>query len=169
MEGIPIRSARRGDIPSLLLLWQAMMKEHAALDARLAPHPRAREHMANEFSLWLADPHRVLVVAEENARLVVGFAAGVAVPGSGWQIPLRLGKLTDCFVVGARRRQGVGRRLAGRVLDLLYEDGVDTVRLAVSTRGEAAHAFWTSMGWEDLEEVLERPVDVSAPPAASRG
>ena len=27
MEGIPIRNARRGDIPSLLLLWDAMMRE----------------------------------------------------------------------------------------------------------------------------------------------
>ena len=157
MEGLPIRNARRGDIPSLLLLWTAMMKENAEADARLAIHARAREHMASEFAAWVQDPKRFLVVAEEGGRLVVGFAAGAVVPGAGWQEPERLGQITDCYVVPPRRRQGIGRRLVGRVIDLLYEKGIDTVRVAVATRNEASHAFWRSMGWSDLEVVLERP------------
>jgi GNAT superfamily N-acetyltransferase len=158
MEGVPIRNARRGDIPSLLLLWEAMMKEHAALDPRLAAHPRAREHMANQFSKWVSDPDRHLVVAEEGGRLVVGFASAVLAEGNGWQIPERLARITDCFVIRPRRRRGIGRRLTGRLLDLLYEQGLDTVRLATAEANEGAHAFWESMGWADLEEVMEREI-----------
>ena len=76
MEGVPIRSARRGDVPSLLLLWTAMMQENSRTDPRLALHPHAREHMAGLFGPWLQDPERVIVVAEEDSRVIVGYAAG---------------------------------------------------------------------------------------------
>lgn len=157
MEGLPIRNARRGDIPSLLMLWTAMMGENAKLDTRLALHPHAREHMASEFGRWLADPDRVVVVAEEAGRLVVGYAAGRVAPGTGWHLPLRIGEITDCFVVPPRRRHGIARRMVGRVCDMLYELNVDTVRLQVAARNENALAFWKAVGWEFLEEVLEWP------------
>jgi ribosomal protein S18 acetylase RimI-like enzyme len=164
VEGIPIRNARRGDVPSLLLLWTAMMRENAAIDPRLGVHPRAREHMAAEFARWIRDPKRIVVVAEEAGRLVVGFAAALVSPGNGWQVPARLGRISDIFVVPPRRRNGLGRRLAGRLLDLLYEKGVDTVRLAVAVHSEDARAFWESVGWEILEVVLEKeaPADATA-------
>lgn len=166
MEGVPIRNARRGDIPSLLLLWQAMMQELAAVDSRFTPHPRAREHMANELARWLQNPNRHVVVAEEGGRLVIGFASALRTPGNGWQIPKTLGRITDCYVVAPRRRNGIGRRLAGRLLDVLYEEGVDTVRLSVAANDPGAHAFWSSMGWAELEEVLEKDVKAPAPDAA---
>ena len=156
MEGVPIRNARRGDIPSLLLLWESTMRENATLDARFAVHPRARDYMASEFASWLRDPERCLIVAEEGGRLVIAYATAVITPGNGWQIPQRLARITDCFVVAPRRRQGVGRRLVGRLVDLVYEMGVDTVRLSVAERSPGAQAFWASLGWEDLEEVLEK-------------
>jgi len=158
VEGIPIRNARRGDIPSLLLLWDAMMKENAKLDPRLALHPRAREHMATEFAHWIQDAQHCVVVAEEQGHLVVGFGAAAVVKGNGFQVPTSLGRISDCFVARPRRRLGIGRRLTGRLLDLLYEKEVGTVRVAVAVQNEGARAFWSSMGWDDLEEVLERPI-----------
>ncbi len=156
MEGIPIRNARRGDIPSLVLLWDAMMKEIAAQDPRFEMHPRAREHRATEFQRWLHDENRIVVVAEEAGRLVVGFAMAVRRQGNGWQVPDRYGTIGDLFVVKPRRRMGIARRLTGRLLDLLYEGGISTVRLSVAVRNEGAQAFWTSMGWEPLDVVVQR-------------
>lgn len=155
MEGLPLRNARRGDIPSLLLLWTAMMEENARLDPRLALHPRAPEHMAAQFAEWLQDPDRIVVVAEGEGRLVVGYAAGRLAPGTGWHHPHHFGEITDCFVVPRRRRQAIGRRLAGRLSDLLYDLGVDTVRLQVSAQNPAAITFWKSLGYDVLETVLE--------------
>jgi len=156
MDAIPIRSARRGDVPSLLLLWSAMVEENARLEPRLAVHPDAKEHMGRALASWVEDPHHVVVVAEEHARLVVGFAAGQVVSGNGLQSPARLGEVTDCFVIPARRRRGAGRRLASRLLDLLREKGADTTRLQVAARNAESVAFWGSLGYEPLEEVLER-------------
>ena len=163
MEGIPIRTARRGDIPSLLLLWGAMMKELADADPRFAVHPHAREHMAAEFATWLRDPERIVIVAEEGGRLVIGFAAAVIRAGNGWQVPARLGRINDIYVAKPRRRSGVARRLAGRLLDLLYEKDVETVRLASAIQSPGAHAFWASLGWEEVELVLEKPVALPKP------
>lgn len=155
MEGIPIRNVRRGDIPSILLLWTAMMEENARLDPRLALHPRAREHMAGLFGAWIQDPERVIVVAEEDRHVLVGYAAGRVAPGTGWHHPRRLGEITECFVVPPRRRHGLARRMIGRLSDMLYELNVDTLRLQVAARNEGALTFWKAIGWEVLEEILE--------------
>ena len=155
MEGIPIRNARRGDIPSLLLLWTAMMEENLRKDPRLALHPHAKEHMAGKFGEWIQAADRVIVVAEQNHRVVVSYAAGRVGPGTGWHSPQRIGEVTDCFVVPPRRRLGLARRMVGRLCDMLYELNVDTVRLQVSALNEAALGFWKAIGWEMLEEILE--------------
>ena len=155
MEGIPIRNARRGDVPSLLLLWTAMMAENAKVDPRMEIHPHAREHMASQFGQWIQDGDRVLVVAEEHHRLVVGYAAGRVAQGTGWHSPQRVGEISDCFVVPPRRRQGLARRMVGRLCDMLYELNVDTVRLQVVAANEIALGFWKATGWDVLEEILE--------------
>lgn len=167
MEAIPIRTARRGDVPSLLLLWAAMVEENARLDPRLAVHADAKERMARTLATWVDDPARIVLVAEEHNRLVVGFAAGQVLAGNGLQVPARLGEVTDCYVVPARRRRGAGRRLAGRLLDLLAEKGAESVRLQVVAKNVEAQAFWASLGWEPLEEILERPAPRGTGPAAT--
>ena len=126
-----------------------MLKENERLEVRLALHPRAKEYMAAQFSAWIQDPDRILVVAEENGRVPVGYAAGRVGPGTGWHKPLRIGEITDCFVVPPRRRRGIARRMVGRLMDLLYEKDTDTVRCRVVAANEASLAFWRSMGWDD--------------------
>ncbi len=158
MDAVPIRAARRGDVASLLLLFQAMTTENARIDARFAVHPDAAEHMSRSFVSWVDDPNRVVLVAEEGQRLVVGYAAGVLTQGDGLGARARIGQVTDCFVVPARRRKGVARRLAGRLFDLLLERGAEAVRLQVVAQNEASQAFWTSLGYAPLQEILERPV-----------
>ena len=155
MEGIPIRNARRGDVPSLMLLWKAMMAENARVDPRLEIHPHAEEHMASKFGEWIHESERVLVLAEEGRRLVVGYAAARVAPGTGWHSPQRIGEISDCFVVPARRRRGIARRMVGRLCDMLYELNVDTVRLQVVAANQASLGFWKATGWDLLEEILE--------------
>ena len=157
MEGIPLRAARRADIPMLLLLWQQMMKEHAALDERLTPHPRAREHMLGNLQRWLNDADRQIVVAEEGRRLLVGFAAAVISGAPEWKTTARVGEITDCYVVAPRRRLGIGRRLVGRIQDQLLEKGVDRLRLLAAAANPGSQAFWGAIGWTPQEIVLEKP------------
>jgi ribosomal protein S18 acetylase RimI-like enzyme len=160
MEAIPIRTARRGDVPSLLLLWSAMVEENARVDPRLSVHPDAREHMSRALAAWVEDPARVVLVAEEGKRLIVGFSAGHVTDGDGIHASRRIGQVTDCFVAPARRRGGCGRRLVSRLHDLLAEKGAECVRLQVAAQNEPSQVFWRTLGYEVLEEVLERPATV---------
>jgi ribosomal protein S18 acetylase RimI-like enzyme len=167
MDAIPIRNARRGDVPSLLLLWSAMLEENARFDPRLTPHPDARESAAGSFAQRVEDPDEVVLVAEDG-RVPIGFAAGKVTPGNGFQVPGRLGQITDCYVIPARRRRGAGRRLASRMADLLVGKGAETIRLQVVVKNAEAEAFWASLGYAPLEVIFERAIakPAGAPPAA---
>jgi ribosomal protein S18 acetylase RimI-like enzyme len=134
-----------------------MMEENARLDPRLRLHPDARDHASRSFAAWIDDASRAVLVAEENGRLVVGYAAGVVSPGDGVHAPDRIGQVSDCYVLPARRRRGIARRLATRLQDVLLERGADVLRLQVVSRNESSRAFWRSLGYDVLEEVLERP------------
>jgi ribosomal protein S18 acetylase RimI-like enzyme len=166
MEGIPIRIARRGDVPSVHALWQAMMAEHTRLDGRLAMHAEAATWMAAQLGTWIGDPQRLLLVAEESTRLVVGYVAArlLPPPAPGQE---REGEITDCFVAPARRRRGIARRLASRALDLLDERRVSCVRLQAAVSNPGAVAFWRSLGFEPVETVLERDTPGVVPPRPS--
>lgn len=155
MEGIPIRNARRGDIPSLLALWQAMMAEHRRLDPRLDMHPEAAGWMAAQLGTWVGDPQRLILVAEEGARLVVGYAAARLLPFGGSPGEEREAEITEVFVAPARRRRGVARRLVSRLLDLLEEKRVGSVRLQAAVANTGALDFWRSLGFDVAETVLE--------------
>lgn len=156
MEGIPIRTARRGDVPSLHALWQAMMAEHARLDARLQGHPEAATWMAAQLGQWIADPARIVLVGEEGQRLIVGFAAARLLPFSGGVGERREAEITECFVAPPRRRRGIARRLVSRLFDLFDERRIDVIRLQASALNPAALAFWRSLGFEVVETILER-------------
>jgi ribosomal protein S18 acetylase RimI-like enzyme len=113
--------------------------------------------MSRALATWVEDPMRVVLVAEEGKRLIVGFAAGHVTDGDGLHAARRIGQVTDCFVAPPRRRGGCGRRLVSRLHDLLAEKGAECVRLQVAARNEASQVFWRTLGYDVLEEVLERP------------
>ena len=154
MHGVPIRFARRGDIPSLLMLWEALMRELARTDVRLSPHARARDHQTEAFAAAVGN--RLIYVAEENERLIVGFVSMSVDPPGGPLVPNPLGRIHDCYVVPPRRRQGIGRRLAGRALDLLFERGAENAQITVPAHHTATQAFWHSLGWRDRSVIYER-------------
>ena len=162
MEGVPIRPARRGDVPSLHALWQAMLAEHARLDARLATHPEAPTWMATQLGQAVADPHRLVLVAEEGARLVIGFVSARILPFTGAPGEQREAEIAECFVAPARRRRGIARRLVQRVLDMLDERRIAAVRIQVAAQNPGALAFWRSLDFEVVETILERPQPPSA-------
>lgn len=155
MEGIPLRAARRGDLPSLHVLWQALLAEHARLDPRLSVHPGAAEWLAAHVAEALQDPARVLLVAEEGGRLVVGFVSARLLPAAPGEA--REAEIGDLFVAQPRRRRGIARRLAQRAMDVLYERGAREVRLQAATSNPEALAFWRSLGFEPVELLLQRP------------
>lgn len=163
----PVRAAVPADVPSLVLLHAAMLEENGRLEPRLAPHPELRANAAAELPRRLADAEHVVLVAEERPGLVVGFAAGRLERGDGVRGPERVGTVTDCFVVPARRRRGLARALATRLARALAARHAEELRLHVVARNADALAFWSSLGYRPVEELLEKPAPRRGPPDAA--
>ena len=153
-----VRVATPADVPSLVLLFAAMIEENGRLEPRLSPHPELRVNAATHLASRLSSPEHVVLVAEEKPGLVIGFAAGRLERGNGVLGAARIGTVTDCFVVPARRRRGLARGLASRLAGALAVKEAEELRLHVVARNADALAFWTSLGYRPVEELLERPV-----------
>ncbi|WP_406368953.1 GNAT family N-acetyltransferase [Streptomyces sp. NBC_00647] len=60
------------------------------------------------------------------------------------------------LVHGSLRRRSLGRRLAALVEERFRHEGRDGLRLAVLENNPAALAFWSSLGWQEIDRRTER-------------
>ncbi len=155
---VTIRSARASDVASLVLLSMGMLDENGRHEPRLTPHPDAPASLAERHAREIEDPGCIVLVAEEKPGLLVGAAAGQLGRGDGLRRTVRDATITACFVVPPRRRRGIARQLADRVAAALVLKGADELRLHVVAKNASSLAFWSSLGYEPVEELLDRPI-----------
>lgn len=55
------------------------------------------------------------------------------------------------MVHGDRRRRGIGRLLVGAIEERFRGEGREGLRLAVLENNPSAEAFWTSLGWREID------------------
>jgi ribosomal protein S18 acetylase RimI-like enzyme len=55
------------------------------------------------------------------------------------------------LVDGTLHRQGIGRRLTGLVEERFRNEGRDGIRLAVLENTPVSLAFWSSLGWQEID------------------
>ncbi|WP_328456822.1 GNAT family N-acetyltransferase [Streptomyces sp. NBC_00386] len=60
------------------------------------------------------------------------------------------------LVHGGLHRQRIGRRLAGLVEERYRRDGRAGIRLAVLENNPASLAFWSSLGWQEIDRRTDR-------------
>lgn len=112
---------------------------HASEGAKVRPERiswAVEQQMRNRFP-------GVLIVAREK-KAVVGVALAIYQPSA------ELGRMLviqDFFVDPAHRRKGVGRALAGRLLEEAKAMRIDRVDLEVFPKNEGASAFWRKLGF----------------------
>ena len=156
-DSIQLRPARAADIPSLVLLSLAMLEENGRHEPRLTPHADAPAGLAERHAKEIADPSCAVIVAEEKPGLLIGMASGQLGRGDALRRSIRVAVTTGCFVVPPRRRRGIARRLADRVAQALVDLGAYELRLHVVAKNAASLAFWSSLGYEPVEDLLDRP------------
>jgi ribosomal protein S18 acetylase RimI-like enzyme len=130
---------------------------------------------------------RSLIVAEEHGR-IVGFAAGGPAQTPD---PVYTGELYAIYVLDAFQRRGIGRRLAGAVVEALRAGGHHTMLLWVLAVNTPARRFYESLGgrlvrerevslggaaypevgygWDDLRALLRRISAAAGSPPGSAG
>jgi len=92
----------------------------------------------------------VLLVAREK-RVIVGVALAVYQPSA------ELGRVlvvNDFYVDPALRRKGIGRALAGKLVDEAKAMHVDQIDLEVLPTNAAAAAFWKSLGFRNTGRTI---------------
>ena len=137
----------RGDLPQVIDLWQALMANGHAADARMALMPQADAWMVRwSRDVWLAQkPFPQGFVADEGQ--IVGFVTGYPEPSSPvvTQPPsLRIG---DLYVAEGARRKGLGKALVDTIVEAASAVGYTGVVVETLVRDARAVGFWEAQGF----------------------
>lgn len=142
MADVAVRQALPEDLDALLSLYRELA------DTRSHAAPGDPASSAPLLAQILADPARLLVVAELDGRLV-GSADLLVVPnltyhGRPWAI-------VENVVVSARRR-GVGRALFEHLIEHARSAGCFKLQLLSGSQRTGAHRFYGEIGLQALAE-----------------
>ena len=130
-----VRSATSTDIPEL---------------ARLDAHTFGSSAYSLSTVRQLLDVFGGLVVLSQDADGVPrGYAFGALAAGAETSWILALG------VERSHRRQGFGRATADALLGRVGALGAERVRLTCAPEARASRAFWTSLGFVEVEHVAD--------------
>ena len=122
--------------PTRIHVRGAQVGDVAAIQALDGLSPVSKRLLAD----GLARTDRCSVVAETPEREVVGFATLLLQPDAG--------HLDDVAVARDERREGIGRVLVTRLLQIAAERGLGGVTLEVSEHNTAALALYRRVGFQ---------------------
>jgi GNAT superfamily N-acetyltransferase len=158
-EGPSIRPAIEADLPVITGMFQelAVLQEPWRV---FPPRSNVTEEMRRRFHADLADPDAVVLVAEQDGR-VIGMAAGHVHKPSMMSGELAV-ELGSVFVEPAHRGRGVAAALTAEVARFAQERGVERITLKTFAQNAEALLAWERMGFEP------RMVQMTAPAARLR-
>jgi len=156
-----IRNASELDLTKVGQLAGELVRMHHAWDPLRWMMPDGVEQgYARFFAGQLDDPDTVILVAEDRAGEVVGYAYAALEPRSWADLRDACGKLHDVFVAPHARRRGVGRALAKESIARLRDLGAPRVVLTSAWQNQEAHALFRSLGFR--ETMIEMAKEVEA-------
>jgi ribosomal protein S18 acetylase RimI-like enzyme len=151
-----VRPARAQELDRVAALW-TLLGEHHARAPGLAPAEGTSFAVRDHLAAQLRDADAVLLVAEEDGQLV-GFGSARVLRRPPLFAETARGEIEALFVREERRRAGVGRALAERLLAWLAQRGLARAALQVASDNAEGQRFWRALGFTDAMDVLERPL-----------
>jgi ribosomal protein S18 acetylase RimI-like enzyme len=150
-----IRRATQGDLPSIVALRMALLREHAhnKIYSRLRPDADARA--AKLFAAQLQSPNEVIFLAEIDGECV-GILRCIHSAGSPLLDPAQYGYISSVYVAPKARERGVLRALLGAADTWCAERGLDEMRLHNAADNPLANAAWEAVGFEVVEHLRVR-------------
>jgi ribosomal protein S18 acetylase RimI-like enzyme len=152
-----VRAATAADLPAVVELRLALLREHAdsPLYGRLRPDARRRAERL--YAAQLAAPTEVTFLAELD-REVVGILRCLLAQGAPLLLPPEYAYISSVYVRPAARRRGVLRALLASAERWAVDHGVDEVRLHNDVRNTVANATWERFGFQAVEVLRIRPL-----------
>jgi GNAT superfamily N-acetyltransferase len=133
------------------------MEHHQAFDPHWQVAPSAEDEWRPLLERLLSDTDAEVLVWDEEGDLL-GFCTAQIEEAPPVVEERARAEITDLFVRGDCRRRGIGRRLVEAVTAWLRERGVPRVEVRVAARNAEGQAFWRALGYDDLVDVLQRPL-----------
>ena len=152
-----LRLARAADLSRLTELWIEIAAHHTALDPLFTLRPGAELEVQRLIAGLFGDPDGAIFVWEAPDDLL-GFCAVRVDLAPPILVETRRAEITDLGVSGPARRRGIGRELVGAALAWAKGRGVARLEVRVAAWNREGQAFWRSLGFDDLMDVLHRPL-----------
>ena len=150
-----LRLARASDLPRLGELWIEIAAHHSSLDPLFTLRPDAEPEVQRLFTALFDDPDAAVFVWEAPDDLL-GFCAVRIDRAPPILQETRRAEITDLGVSAAARRGGIGRELAAAAFAWAKDRGIPRLEVRVAARNREGQAFWRSLGFDDLMDVLHR-------------
>lgn len=144
---IRIRSVRPGDMRAIADLMRGLGFNHAV------------EEITRRWMLIENRASNPALIAEEG-QSVRGLVALHIAPMLFYPHPLA--RITTLVVDPEHRRRGIGRALLEAAECLAEEAGCDVLELTTGKHRKEAHAFYRSMGFEELAFRMERRLNIAS-------
>ena len=153
-EGLTVRRATVADLPTVVELRVALLREHPEHPVYGRLRPDARERAYEVFGAQLRSANEVMLLAERDG-MVVGILRCVDTPNSPLLYPDRYCYVSSVYVRPAARRAGILRTLLRQAESWCEERGLTEMRLHNVPDGVAS-AAWESQGFVVIEQVRIR-------------
>jgi ribosomal protein S18 acetylase RimI-like enzyme len=152
---VAVRHASPKDLPTILALRMALLREHAhnAIYGRLRADAEARA--AKLFSAQLQSPNEVVFLADLNGE-TVGVLRCIHSSGSPLLDPPQYAYVSSVYVVPKARERGVLRALLAAADEWCLDRGLDEMRLHNAADNPLANAAWEALGFEVAEHLRVR-------------
>ena len=156
-----VRVARMQEIDRVAALWSLITEHHADLDPlfRMRRGPVAEGELRELLRALHRDPDAEILVYDDSEE---GFAdlCGLCIVRIDRAPPIleetERAEITDLGVRPAKRRRGIGRLLVEEATSWVRDRGVARIEIQVATGNREGQAFWRSIGYADLLDVLHK-------------
>jgi ribosomal protein S18 acetylase RimI-like enzyme len=150
-----IREAGPKDLPAIVALRMALLREHAhnTIYSRLRPDADSRAEKL--FAAQLRSPNEVIFLADMGGE-TVGVLRCIQSIGSPLLDPAQYGYVSSVYVVPRARERGVLRALLAAADRWCADRGLDEMRLHNAADNPLANAAWEALGFEVVEHLRVR-------------
>ena len=150
-----IREAGPRDLPAIVSLRLALLREHAhnTIYSRLRPDADARAEKL--FAAQLRSPNEVIFLADMGGE-TVGVLRCIQSIGSPLLDPAQYAYVSSVYVVPRARERGVLRALLAAADRWCADRGLDEMRLHNAADNPLANAAWEALGFEVVEHLRVR-------------
>ena len=168
MSDLSVRAATLGDLPSIVELRLALLREYRDHPFYAQLRPDVNERAYELYRSQVTSPYEAIFLARRDKE-VVGVLRCVETHGSPVLLPERYCYVSSVYVIPRERKRGVLHAMMAAAERWCDERGLAEMRLHNSATSPDARAAWASLGFEVVEEVRRRIIHADDPARTSQG